>query len=170
MSERQFDIIIEKLDELLVKNEELEKSNAIKDDELTLLREQVAYLTEKLYGHKKESLDFDPNQGTLFDDFPFIEPEQTGDQSDEVMVIKEHGRKKRKGLKQLQLAHLPTVDHIHEIKNCSCPNCQEAMKEVATTMIRQEVKFIPARMENHRHFQKTYACSTCEKQVSKHLS
>ena len=27
----------------------------------------------------------------------------------------------------------------------------------------QEVRFIPARMENHRHFQKTYACTNCEK-------
>lgn len=163
MTERQLDIIIQKLDELLAKNEKLEKLNAIKDDELALLREQVEYLTDKLYGRKKETLDINPNQSNLFDDSPFIEPEQTGDQSDEVVVIKEHGRKKRKGLKQLQLAHLPTVDHIHEIDACACPTCKEAMKEISTTMVRQEVKYIPARMENHRHFQKTYACSNCEK-------
>ena len=37
------------------------------------------------------------------------------------------------------------------------------MKEISTSLVRQEVRFIPARMENHRHFQKTYACSNCEK-------
>lgn len=66
MSERHLDIIIQKLDEILAKNEELEKSNAIKDDELALLREQVAFLTQKLYGRKKELLDSDLNQGNLF--------------------------------------------------------------------------------------------------------
>lgn len=66
-------------------------------------------------------------------------------------------------MKQLQLAHLPTVDHIHEIEACACPSRKEAMKEISTTMVRQEVKYIPAHMENHRHFQKTYACSNCEK-------
>lgn len=96
MTERQLDIIIQKLDELLAKNEKLEKLNAIKDDELALLREQVEYLTGKLYGRKKETLNINPNQSNLFDDSPFIEPEQTGDQSDEVVVIKEHGRKKKK--------------------------------------------------------------------------
>ena len=162
-SKNQFEVIMDKLNELLAKNDELEKAIAIKDDELALQKEQIAFLTQKLYGRKKESLDFDPNQVNLFDDQLFIEPEHTGDQSDEVVIIKAYGRKKRKGLKQAQLNHLPTVDHIHEIEACSCPNCQEVMKEISTTLLRQEVKYIPARMENHRHFQKTYACSNCEK-------
>src|SRR5690625_1118505 len=71
--------------------------------------------------------------------------------------------KKRKGLKEHQLKNLPTVDHIHEVDSCTCPNCQKFMKEISTSLVRQEVRFIPARMENHRHFQKTYACSNCEK-------
>lgn len=49
------------------------------------------------------------------------------------------------------------------IESCTCPNCLESMKEISTSLVRQEVRFIPARMENHRHFQKTYVCSSCEK-------
>src|SRR5699024_4419974 len=59
--------------------------------------------------------------------------------------------------------HLPTVDHIHEIKECTCPACHAEMKEVTTELVRQGDKVIPARIENHRHFQKVYACSNCEK-------
>ena len=101
-SKDQFEAIMNKLNELLAKNNELEKAIAIKDDELALQKEQIAFLTQKLYGRKKESLDFDPNQVNLFDDQLFIEPEHTGDQSDEVIIIKAYGRKKRKGLKQAQ--------------------------------------------------------------------
>ena len=76
-SKNQFDAIMEKLNELLAKNSELEIAIAIKDDELALLKEQNAFLTQQLFGRKKESLDFDPNQGNLFEDQLFIEPEHT---------------------------------------------------------------------------------------------
>ena len=118
---------------------------------------------QKLFGTKKESLN-DPNQGSLFADQLFSLPEQTGKQSDEEVIIEKHSRRrKRKGLKEQQLKNLPTVDHIHEVASCTCPKCQKSMKEISTSLVRQEVRFIPARMENHRHFQKTYACSNCEK-------
>ncbi|MEY8292044.1 IS66 family transposase [Carnobacteriaceae bacterium 52-44] len=162
-SEQQFEEIILKLDQLLEENSLLKQQNAQKDDELALQKEQIEYLLGKLYGRKKESF-LDPNQGNLFDDQLFSQPEQTGEQSDEqVTEEKKKRRNKRKGLKNQQLSTLPTVDHIHEIKDCTCSVCQEEMKEVATQLIRQEVKFIPAKMENHRHFQKTYACSNCER-------
>ncbi|SEJ05801.1 Transposase [Alkalibacterium gilvum] len=164
-SEKQFEVIIEKLDQLLEENKQLKILIAQKDDELSLQKEQIEFLTQKLYGPKKETLNGDPNQGNLFNDSLFSEPEQTGDQSDEDEVITktERRRKKRKGLKDKQLSSLSTVDHIHELESCTCPTCMEAMKEISTQLIRQEVKFIPARVENHRHFQKTYACANCEK-------
>ena len=164
-SEKQFEVIIEKLDQLLEENKQLKTTIAQKDDELSLQKEQIEFLTQKLYGPKKETLKNNPNQGNLFDDNFFSKPEQTGGQSnnDEIIVTKVVRRKKRKGLKDQKLSFLPTVDHIHEIESCSCPTCEETMKEVSTQLIRQEVKFIPAKVENHRHFQKTYACANCEK-------
>ena len=162
-SEQQFEGIVEKLDKLLEENIKLKQQIAQKDDELALQKEQIDYLMQKLFGRKKESI-MDPNQVTLFDDKLFSYPEQTGEQNvEEVTIERKTRRRKRKGLKDLQLSALPTVDHIHEIEDCTCSACQKVMKEVSTQLIRQEVKFIPARMENHRHFQKTYACSNCEK-------
>ncbi len=61
-SEKQFEVIIEKLDQLLEENKQLKTLIAQKDDELSLQKEQIAFLTQKLYGPKKETLKGDPNQ------------------------------------------------------------------------------------------------------------
>ena len=112
-SEKQFEVIIEKLDQLLEENKQLKTLIAQKDDELSLQKEQIAFLTQKLYGPKKETLKGDPNQGNLFNEHLFSEPEQTGDQSDEdeAIITTERRRKKRKGLKNQQLSSLPTVPY-----------------------------------------------------------
>src|SRR5690625_8049521 len=100
MSEQQLAIIIQKLDKLLVKNEELEKIIAIKDDELAFQKEQIEYLTQQLYGAKKESIDINPNQSNLFDDSFFIKTEQAGEQSDEEVISEKYSRRqKRRELK-----------------------------------------------------------------------
>ena len=111
-SEKQFEVIIKKLDQLLEENKQLKTIIAQKDDELSLLKEQNEFLIQKLYGPKKETLKNDPNQRNLFNDRLFNEPEQTGHQSDEdeVIITTERRRKKRKGLKNQQLYSLPTVD------------------------------------------------------------
>lgn len=122
-SKQQFEEIIIKLDKLLEENITLKQQIAQKDDELALQKEQIDYLMQKLFGPKKETL-MDPNQGNLFDDHLFSRPEQNGKQSDEEVIIEKHSRhRKRKGLKEQQLKNLPTVDHIHEVASCTCPNC-----------------------------------------------
>ncbi|CAI3324861.1 transposase [Enterococcus cecorum] len=44
-------------------------------NELALLREQVAYLTKKLYGKSSEKRDYNQNQLSLFDDVELPEEE-----------------------------------------------------------------------------------------------
>ena len=61
-SEKQFEVIIEKLDQILEENKQLKTLIAQKDDELSLQKEQIAFLTQKLYGPKKETLKGDSNQ------------------------------------------------------------------------------------------------------------
>ena len=52
-SEKQFEVIIEKLDQLLEENKQLKTTIAQKDDELSLQKEQIEFLTQKLYGDRK---------------------------------------------------------------------------------------------------------------------
>lgn len=47
-------------------------------NELALLREQVAYLTKKLYGKSSEKRDYNQNQLSLFDDVELPEEESDG--------------------------------------------------------------------------------------------
>lgn len=55
------------------------QANTIKQmsNELSLLREQVAYLTQKLYGKSSEKVHFDPNQLSLFGEETV--PQEDGD-------------------------------------------------------------------------------------------
>ena len=48
--------------------ERLTKTIEAMSNELALLREQVAYLTKKLYGKSSEKRDYNQNQLSLFDD------------------------------------------------------------------------------------------------------
>ena len=46
--------------------ESLTKTIEVMTNELTLLREQVAYLTQKLYGQSSEKVVYQPDQLSLF--------------------------------------------------------------------------------------------------------
>lgn len=69
------------LKQALEQNRELMK-------QVQALTEQVAYLTRKLYGSHSEKMT-DPNQLSLLgDNSVFTDPEQTGQQSEEIVVVK----------------------------------------------------------------------------------
>ena len=55
--------------------ETLLKTIEAMSNELALLREQVAYLTKKLYGKSSEKRDYNENQLSLFDDIDLPEEE-----------------------------------------------------------------------------------------------
>lgn len=81
---------------LLRQNQELLKQQAEFLKEIKQLNENIAYLTNKLYGRHSEKLG-DPNQQSLFEDNSvFTEPEQTGQQSEEPEVITGENGKTRK--------------------------------------------------------------------------
>lgn len=138
------------------------------NEELALQREQNQYLLKQLFGRKKESLspdNSDPNQTDLFENDPsFSWPEQTGDQSaEEIIEVTFTSRRKKKGYQKEKIAHLPVVEHLYREENCTCPHCTSVMKEMGKEVIREEVVYIPARLENHRHIRYAYSCQTCEK-------
>lgn len=143
-----------------------------KDEQVRQLEEQVAYLTEQLdymkrllFGKKKETLDKVSNnceQLVLFD-WPSSLPE---DIEEEITIseVKSHRRcKKRYRLKDA-LAKYPVeeIHHYLEGKDCLCPNCQEAMKEIGESSHSDEVVYIPEQVKIRRHYQHSYVCSNYE--------
>ncbi|WP_051932677.1 IS66 family transposase [Carnobacterium inhibens] len=138
------------------------------NEELALQREQNQYLLQQLFGRKKETLSpekIHPNQTDLFEDDPsFSWSEQTGSQSEEETIEETPVRRhKKKGHQKEKLAHLPVVEHLYREENCTCPQCASAMKEMGKEVVREEVVYIPARLENHRHIRLSYSCPSCEK-------
>ena len=53
-SDKQFEVIIEKLDQLLEENKQLKTLIAQKDDELSLQKEQIEFLTQKLTAQRRK--------------------------------------------------------------------------------------------------------------------
>ena len=126
--------------------------------EVELLREQVKYLYDKLYGPKSEKGKYDESPQLPLFDMP--EPDVEDEEESEVVIIEEHSRRK-KGRKPLP-EHLPRVEIVHDIdeedKICHC-GCQ-------LTRIGEEVSekldIIPAVIQVVRHIRPKYSCSHCE--------
>ncbi len=137
-------------------NEQLTAQLAQQANELQLLREQVAYLTQKLFGKSKETLPID-NQLSLFEApevLPLVEEET------EEIVVK---RKKSKGRKQAILHQFPEHPVHHELVGdaCACPDCKASLKEIGSYAMREELEFIPAQLKRHVHYQHAYKCMDC---------
>lgn len=137
-------------------NEQLTAQLAQQANELQLLREQVTYLTQKLFGKSKETLPMD-NQLSLFEatEAPPLVEEET-----EEVVVK---RKKSKGRKQAILHQFPEHPVHHELVGdaCACPDCQASLKEIGSYAVREELEFIPAQLKRHVHYQHAYKCVDC---------
>lgn len=156
----------EKLIRLL--KEQLAHSNQQNKDlskQIEALTNQVRYLTKLLYGSKTEKSKYNiPNgQGSLFVDDPdFSEPEHTEEQSQQTIsysVVRKVASKKRND----SLHDGVEVEAIHHHpENTICDCCQEQMIEIGSTIVREEAKFIPAKMMKVQHVEHAYECKGCK--------
>lgn len=157
----------ELLQDALQQNQELLKQQAEFLKQIQQLNENIAYLTNKLYGRHSEKLG-DPNQQSLFeDDGVFTEPEQTGEQSEEPEVIPGENGKTRKPKRRradMISANLPTEDEVHELVDRQCPNGHE-LKKIGKHFVRQEVRVIPGRLYVANIYEATYKCNECDRKA-----
>ena len=128
--------------------------------EIKILKEQIRFLTDKLYGHKTEKLLYEENNGQLsLFDLPEA-PKPIEDDPEEEITISSHKRKKR-GRKALP-EDLPRVDVVHDLtdseKECQC-GCKKSRigEEVS-----EQLDIIPAKMQVIRNIRYKYACKNCE--------
>ncbi len=156
----------EKLIRLL--EDQLTHSNQQNKDlskQIETLTEQVRHLTKLLYGSKTEKSKYNPldGQASLFDDDPsFSESEHTEEQSQQTIsytVVRKVKNKKRNDSLDDGI-EINTVHHHPENTMCEC--CQGQMREIGSTIVREEAEFIPARMRKIQHVEHAYACLSCE--------
>ncbi len=72
-------------------------------------------------------------------------------------------RKKAKGVRQAFFSQFtPEMVH-HELQgeDCTCPDCHGQLKEIGSTVQRQELVFIPAQLKRIDHVQHAYKFQAC---------
>ena len=139
--------------------EEREKSHLEREK---VLREQIDYLTKKLFGRSSEKSTGIPGQMSFFDE---AETEaDTSQPEPELTVVKEHTRKAKathkelfKGIKAEEIEiPLPEDEQI-------CPECGTKLEVIGREFARRELEYIPATLKVKEYYTLTYGCPECKK-------
>lgn len=134
------------------------------------LSQQIRQLTKLLYGSKSEKSKYNApdGQGSLFEDDPsFNDSEHTEEQSQQTIsytVVRKIRKKKRND----SLRDDVEIEAIHHHPECTiCDCCQHQMVEIGGILVREEAKFIPAKMMKVQHIEHAYECKHCKADSSK---
>ncbi len=132
--------------------------------ELNNLKEQVDYLTKKLFGTSSEKRNHDiPGQLELFNE---AESEQDPAllAAEEEEVIESYKRKRRpKTSLTAKFAHLPVQKINLDIPDSEkvCRDCGTPLELIGTEFIRREFQYIPARGKIIEYYSLNYKCPVC---------
>jgi transposase len=143
-------------------NQELSK-------QIESLTQQIHHLTKLLYGSKTEKSKYNGPDGqvSLFEDDPsFTDSEHTEEQSQQTIsytVVRNIHKKKRNDSLRDDV-EVETIHHHPKHTTCDC--CQHQMIEIGHTLVREEAKFIPAKMMKVQHIEHAYECKNCKGDLS----
>ena len=129
------------------------------EQQVRLLREQVDFLTRKLYGTKSEktsALEIE-GQMSLFDEIESC-ADPDAHEPDLVEVEKHLRKRKYAGQREKLIKDIPRSKVLHTIdeREQICERCGGAMVKVGEEFVRTEVQFIPASL-------KVVECRACRK-------
>ncbi len=136
------------------------------EQQVRLLKEQVDFLTRKLYGTKSEKTSTLEIEGQMS---LFNEIETCADpdaHEPELVEIEKHLRKRKyTGQREELVKNLPHSKVLHTIdeREQICDNCGSTMVKVGEEFVRTEVQFIPAKLKVIDHYRETYECRSCRK-------
>jgi transposase len=139
--------------------EKLTQENEYLMSEIKLLQEQLDYLTRKVFGKSKESVEnISDGQLNLFNQDEFEAP----------VVVEEKvpgytRKKKQVGTKAEKMAKFPELPIHHEIKHCTCEKCGGEMKDIGAKKVREELTIKPVEILRKVHYKHSYACPNCER-------
>lgn len=136
------------------------------EQQVRLLKEQVDFLTRKLYGTKSEKTSALEIEGQMS---LFNEMESCADpdahEPDLVEVEKHLRKRKYAGQREKLIKDIPRSKVLHTIDESEqiCERCGSAMVKVGEEFVRTEVQFIPASLKVADHYRETYECRACRK-------
>ena len=171
----------EEYEKLKEKNEELRKQISdlfIKNNELFMKNEnlelmvqnmqRVIFGTKREYTPQKEQIE-SSTQISLFEENENVDKqiqEEIKEKTKEITANKKKKNKTQKaGIKRAALKDVET--QIIDIKlnpEETCPNCEGKLKQIGKKVVRQEIKYVPAKLQLINYVQYTYMCKECEKE------
>ena len=121
-----------------------------KEDEITILRRQVDWLTQQLrlmqgqrFGASSEQTQIISEQISLFNEAEALAESDVPDPDLEQITYK---RKKRIGKREMDFSGLPVEQIIHELPEAErvCPDCGGSLHQCGQTVLRRELVYVPA--------------------------
>ena len=126
------------------------------------LRQQIEYLTKKLFGTSSEKRKDIDGQLNLFD-----EAEQEADPTwkqelPDDITVPDHKRKARRTHADL-FKNVPSCDEIISLpeEERNCPTCGTQMECIGKEFVRHEFRFTPAKGKVVNIYRETYKCPEC---------
>ena len=126
------------------------------------LRQQIEYLTKKLFGTSSEKRKDIDGQLNLFDEAgqeadPTWEQELPDD-----ITVPEHKRKAKRTHADL-FKNVPSCDEIISLpeEERNCPTCGTQMECIGKEFVRHEFRFTPAKGKVVNIYRETYKCPEC---------
>jgi transposase len=136
------------------------EQNAKLLEQVQLLTEQVAYLTHHRFGRSSEQIN--PNQTSLLEeDSVFTNPEQTGEQSEEVTEKTTQQRKPKAKRSEILAKDLPVKTTIITKDDEHCEHGHD-LKPFGKHLLREQLRVIRPRMFVEKVYVQSYKCVECE--------
>ena len=150
--------------------ESLKALDAEKDQTIANLKEQIEYLTKKLFGKKSEKSDDVPGQLDLFNE---AEEEYTPSVPEQVELPEDEDRRESADSKSRKKKQ----SNQEKYKNCRqtkeyldidedqriCPVCGAELKCIGEEFVRQEIHVVPGYVKVINFYSKNYGCPACKK-------
>ncbi len=142
---------------------ESQARNALLEQQVALLQEQLAWMKRRMFGRSSEKSsaeDISPDQGWLFNEAEVLSTLP----APETLTIAAHERK-RGGRKKLA-ADLPRVEVIHDLPESekTCERDGTALERIGEETSEQ-LDYQPAKVRVIRHVRPKYACPCCRQGV-----
>lgn len=145
--------------------EDVQKEKAAIQQERDNFKEQVDYLTKKLFGSSSEKGACDiPGQMNLFNEAE-SEMDPAAETSDQLAATEkpEKPDRKKRSTNEERLKGIPLKKVMLEpdAADLTCSKCGGEMVPIGTEFVRRELKIIPARATVIEYYSVNYACKSC---------
>ena len=155
----RYDELREVAESLLAANRRQAVELKAKTFEIEALKFELARLKRWRFGASAER--FHPDQLGLFEEDLETDLAAVATRQALAEVALPGKAPRHRPKRQILPAHLPRIEHRHELDSCACGHCGHALTVIGEA-ISEQLDLIPAQFFVHRHIRPQYACRHCD--------